>query len=146
MDSGAGWPTQVDVTLSPGRYIYTYANGSFSSSASARICGRYSFAPGGFDFGFPLDTGEQAIQDVTFSADVLDPGTTTSAFHIDVTISEEASGGIRESSTVLDTIVGHSGASGTAQLSVVDGQRMLTVDAADEDGVSVHLVATCSRS
>ena len=33
-----------------------------------------------------------------------------------------------------------------AQLSVVDGNRTLTVEAADEDGISVNLTATCSRT
>jgi hypothetical protein len=143
MDSGADWPTTVDVTLSPGRHVDEFAEGSFSSSGPARICGNYSFAPNSFNLEFPRNADGLDVENVTFSADELTPGTTTTAFHIDVSISEEAIDDVRPS-TVLDTSDPRFGASGTAQLSVVDGQRVLTVDAADEDGMSVQLTATCS--
>src|SRR5262245_15221968 len=53
MDSGADWPVQVQVTLSPGRFVDEFADGSFSSTGKARNCGNYSFAPNGFFLGFP---------------------------------------------------------------------------------------------
>jgi hypothetical protein len=143
MDSGPDWPTTVDVTLSPGQYVDEFAEGSFSSAGPTRICGNYSFAPNSFNLEFPRDGDGLDIQDVTFNANELTPGTTTTAFYISVTISEEAIDDVRPS-TVLDTSDPRFGASGTAELSVVDGQRVLTVDAADEDGMSVQLTATCS--
>ena len=144
MDSGSDWPVQVDVTLSPGRFVDEFADGSFSSSGRARNCGNYSFAPDAFSLGFPVDAEGLDVEDVTFSADTLTPGTSTSVFHIEVTISEEAMDGEVRPGTILDTSDSRFGATGTAQLSVVDGQRILTVNVADEDGMAVSLTATCS--
>lgn len=142
MDSGNDWPATVQTTLSPGRFVNEFANGSFTDSATARECGNDFLYPNGFGFGFPHDLDPHPIEDVTFSAQELVPGTTTTLFHIGVTISEEAGGA--HPGTDLDTSDPQFGASGTAQLTVEGGSRHLVVQAADADGVEIHLTATCT--
>jgi hypothetical protein len=142
LDTGLDWPTTVNTTLSTGTYEKEFAEGSFSSSANASQCGPTVLFPNGFLFGFPHDINGHDIEDVSFSAHQLVPGSSTSSFSISVSISEAAAGA--RAKTFLDTDDMSSGASGTAQLSVVNGARHLVVDAADDGGVSVHLIAVCS--
>ena len=143
MDSGNDWPTTVSTTLSPGKFVDEFATGGFTSTGTARECGPNIIFPSGFLFGFPHDTDPHDIEDVTFSAAELTPGTSTTAFYISVNISEEAGHGALPA-TVLDTTNTNDSASGTASLSLIGGQRSLTVDASDKDGISIHLTAACS--
>jgi hypothetical protein len=142
LDTGLDWPTTVDVTLSTGIYTNEFADGTFTSAATARQCGSTELSPGGFVFGFPHDIEHHDVEDVTFGAAELVPGTSTSSFSISVNI-DSAAMGIRPL-TSLDPSNPQSGDTGTAQLSVVNGKRSLTVDAAGEGGVTIHLTAVCS--
>src|SRR6476469_3823470 len=85
LSDGNGWPTTVSATLSGTFYD---SAGSYSGSGPARWCGDAVIHLTGnersFNFEFPLDTPTGNIRDVTFSADDLVPGATTSVFHIDV--------------------------------------------------------------
>ena len=132
----------MDVTLSSGQFVDEFATGNFTSAATARSCGSTVFLPGGFLFGFPHDIEHHDVEDVTFSADALQPGGSTSAFMISVNIDSPAIG--HHPLTFLDTTDADSGAAGSAQVSVANGTRTLKVDAADKDGVSIHLIAVCS--
>ena len=142
LDSGLDWPTTVDATMSTGIYDKEFADGEFTSTATARQCGTSAFLPGGFEFGFPHDIEHHDVEDVTFGAQELLPGTSTSSFSISVNI-DSAAQDLRPL-TSLDPSNPQSGDTGTAQLSVVNGKRSLTVDAAGEGGVTIHLVAVCT--
>ena len=142
LDTGLDWPTTVNTTLSTGIYKDEYADGTFTSTATARQCGSGVISPRGFLFGFPHDIEHHDVEDVTFGAEALVPGTSTSSFSISVNI-DSAAMGIRPL-TALDPSRPQSGDTGTAQLSVVNGTRTLIVDAAGEGGVTIHLVAVCT--
>ena len=142
LDTGTDWPTTVNVTLSTGIYTNEFADGTFTSAATARQCGIIELSPRGFVFGFPHDIEHHDVEDVTFGADELLPGTSTSSFSISVNIDTAAMG--TRPGTSLDPSRPQSGDTGTAQLSVVNGTRTLTLDAAGEGGVTIHLVAVCT--
>jgi hypothetical protein len=143
LDTGLDWPTTVEVALSTGTYVNEFADGHFTSAATASQCGPSVLFPNGFLLGFPHDIDPHDIEDATFSAPALLPGASTSSFSISVSIAPSAANGPHPK-TYLDTTDASSGASGNAQLSVVNGTRTLTLDAADAGGVSVHLTAVCS--
>jgi len=142
LDTGTDWPTTVDVTLSTGIYTKEFADGTFTSAGTARQCGTTELSPGGFVFGFPRDTAHHDVEDVTFGADALLPGASTSSFSISVNIDSTAQD--LRPATSLDPSNPQSGDTGTAQLSVVNGTRSLTVDATGQGGVTIHLVAVCT--
>ena len=142
LDTGTDWPTTVDVTLSTGIYTNEFGDGTFTSAGTARQCGTIELSPSGFEFGFPRDSAHHDVDDVTFGADELLPGTSTSSFSISVNI-DPAVQGLRPA-TVLNPSNPQSGDTGTARLSVVNGARTLTVDAAGEGNVTIHLVAVCT--
>jgi hypothetical protein len=142
-DTGLNWPTTVTATLSTGTYVDEFADGQFTSAATASQCGPSVLFPNGFLLGFPHDIAPHDIEDATFAAPELLPGSSTSSFSISVSIAPSAANGPHPK-TYLDTTDTSSGTSGNAQLSVVNGTRTLTLDASDEGGVSVHLTAVCS--
>ena len=146
-DSGTGWPTTVSAVLGPGIYVNEFANGSFGSTGPARACGNAfpSLFPRGFDFEFPQDSAHHDIEDVSFSAVDLVPGTSTASFYIDVDINSPSAG--QPPGTVIDTSnpASSSGGTGLAQLSEGDGTRTLVVDATGKGGVSIHLTAVCTQ-
>ena len=144
LDAGTGWSTTVEVTLSTGIYTDEFAEGSFTSTGATRLCGTTMFFPSGFLYEFPNDLDPRQIEDVAFGATELLPGTTTSSFSISVSISAEAAGG-GHPKTYLDPSAG-TGNSGTAQLTIADGERRLVLDAAGEGGVTVHLTAVCTST
>jgi hypothetical protein len=130
------------VTLSTGRFLTEFAEGTFSSAATARACGSTSLSPGDFVFEFPQDADSLDVEDVSFGTEQLLPGSSSSLFGINVSISQAAAGA--HPLTALDTTNPTSGASGTAQLSIsANGARNLTVDVVDKAGVAVHLKAVC---
>jgi hypothetical protein len=141
-DTGLDWPTTVDATMSTGIYDKEFADGHFTSAATARQCGSTVLFPRGFLFGFPHDIQHHDVEDVTFSAQELLPGTSTSSFSISVNIDSAAMG--PRPLTFLNPSDPQSGDTGNAQLSVVNGTRSLIVDAAGEGGVTIHLTAVCS--
>ncbi len=143
LDTGLDWPTTVNAALSTGTYIDEFADGQFTSAATASQCGPSVLFPSGFLLGFPHDIDPHDIEDASFSAPELLPGASTSSFWISVSIAPAAANGPHPK-TFLDTTDTASGTSGNAQLSVANGTRTLTLDAADKGGVSVHLTAVCS--
>ena len=92
-------------------------------------------------FEFPLDGGDDQIGDVTFSADDLVPGTSTTSFHIGVNV--KTADGHEPPATVVDTAQAGSDDSGSAQMAESGGTTTLTVDGADELGQSIQMTATC---
>ena len=138
-DTGTDRPATIHLDLSG---TDTDSDGGYTSSGPARLCGNGIAAelgnPRGFGFEFP-HTGDFEIIDVTFSADDLVAGASTSAFHLDVTVHAKAGG--EPPATVVDT--SHSGNSGTAQLADSGGTITLTVDGSDDIGQTIHMVATC---
>ena len=118
------------------------SNGSYTSSGPARLCGDAQINLTGniraFNFEFPHD-GDFEIVDVTFSADDLVAGSSTSSFHLDVTVHAKSGG--EPPATVVDT--SNAGNSGSAQLSDSGGTTTLTVTGSDDIGQTLHMVATC---
>jgi hypothetical protein len=146
-DSGNDWPATVTADLNPGIYVNEFANGSFTSSGPATACGNAfpSLFPRGWDMYFPHDSAHHDIEDVTFSADDLVPGTSTSSFYISVSIDTPSAGS--PPATVIDAKnpESSSGGTGLAQVSESDGTRTLVVDATGKGDVSIHLTAVCTR-
>ena len=146
-DSGNDWPATVTADLSPGIFVNEFANGSFTSSGPATACGNAfpSLFPRGWDMDFPHDSAHHDIEDVTFSADDLVPGTSTTSFYISVSIDSPSAGS--PPSTVIDAKnpESSSGGAGLAQVSESAGTRTLVVDATGKGGVSIHLTAVCTR-
>ncbi len=137
---GTGRPANVNLVLSG---TTTNSDGSYSASGPARLCGDAEINLTGntraFNFEFP-SSGDHQIVDVTFSADDLVPGSTTSAFHVDVAVHAIAGG--EPPSTIIDTASG-SGNTGSAQLSEAGGSTTLTVQGSGDLGQTLTLTATC---
>jgi hypothetical protein len=142
-DSGNGRPSTVTAVLSG---TTTQADGSYTGSGPARLCGNAVFNLTGdldeFSFEFPLDAAGDQISDVTFSADDLVPGASTEAFHIGVSVT--TADGHQPPALVIDTEQEGSDDSGSAQLADSGGTTTLTLNATDELGQSIQLTATCS--
>ena len=138
-DTGTDRPATIHLDLSG---TDTDSDGGYTSSGPARLCGNGIAAelgnPRGFGFEFP-HSGDYEIIDVTFAADDLVAGASTSTFRVDVTVHAKAGG--EPPATVVDT--SHSGNSGTAQLADAGGTITLTVDGSDDIGQTIHMVATC---
>ena len=140
-DIGNGRPTTLTLTVSG---TTTGADGSYSDAGTTRICGNAQLNltgnTRGFDYAYPFD-GEHQIQDVTFDAEDLLPGSTTTSFNVDVNV--VASDGHQPPSIVIQPNDPDSGDSGTAQRSDANGTTTLTVDASNDFGETIHLVVTC---
>ena len=145
LSDGNGWPMTVSATLSGTFYD---SDGSYSGSGPARWCGNALGNVLGnvraFNFEFPLDTATGNIRDVTFSADDLVPGATTSVFHIDVGVHTAAGGD--PASTVINAGETGTAVSGTgsAALTVAGGTRTLELQATSDDGENIKLKGSCS--
>ena len=139
LDFGNGLPTNVSTLLDSGIFVTEFADGAFSGSGASRSCGGTFVYPRGFSFSFPGASPAGDIEDVTFEAAELVPGTSTGAFGVSVSISSAAAG--TRAITGLNTLDGDTG---MAKLTVDgDGARKLVIDASGEGGVSVHLEVTC---
>lgn len=139
LDFGSGLPTNVETVLDSGIYGTQFAEGSFSSAGASRSCGGLSVYPRGLTFEFPHGLPTDDIQDVTFFAEELVPGTSTSSFQLSVSVANATIGS--PDKTGLNTA---DGATGTATLNVdEEGARKLVADITGEGGISVHLEATC---
>jgi hypothetical protein len=144
LSDGNGWPVEVTADLSG---TFNESDGHYSGTGPARWCGDAVMNLTGneraFIFEFPLDPPTGNIRDVTFSADDLVPGTTTTVFHIDVGVHTAAD---RDpASTVVDageTGLGDSG-TGSAQLTVDGSTRTLELQAATNSGEAIRLKGIC---
>ena len=145
LSDGNGWPVQVTAEISG---TFNDSDGHYSGAGPARWCGNAVMNLTGnvraFNFEFPLDTPTGNIRDVTFNADDLVPGASTTVFHIDVGVHTALD---RDpSSTVVnagETGTGDSG-TGSAQL-IVDGTtRTLVLQASTKDGETIQLTGVCT--
>jgi hypothetical protein len=145
LSDGNGWPAEVSATLSG---TFNDSDGSYSGSGPARWCGDAVIHLTGnersFNFEFPLDTPTGNIRDVTFSADDLVPGASTSVFHISVSVHTAAD--FDPAATVVDPGEPGIASSGTgsAKLMVDDSNRTLELQASTNDGETVKLKGSCS--
>jgi hypothetical protein len=141
-DDGNGRPATVSLTLSG---TTVQADGTYTASGAARWCGDAVVNLTGnlraFNFEFPLDGGGDQIGDVTFSAEDLLPGASTTSFHIGVNV--KTADGHEPAATVVDTAQAGSDDSGSAQLAESAGTTTLTVVGADEIGQTIQMTATC---
>jgi hypothetical protein len=123
-------------------------DGSYSGSGPARWCGDAVMHLTGnersFNFEFPLDTHTGNINDVTFSADDLVPGASTTVFHISVGVHTGA--GFDPAATVIDP--GETGTAtsgkGSASLTVDGSTRTLELQATSDYGENIKLKGSCS--
>ena len=118
VDSGNGRPASITLELSG---TTTQADGSYTSSGVARLCGNAVMNLTGnvreFSFEFPNDSDDHQIGDVTFSAQDLLPGATTTSFHIGVSVT--TADGHEPPATVVDTEQAGSDDTGSAQRSEI---------------------------
>ena len=146
LSDGNGWPMTVSATLTG---TFGDGDGSYSGSGAARWCGdAVTHLTGNvrsFNFEFPLDTRTGNINDVTFSADDLVPGATTSVFHIDVGVHTAA--GRDPASTVINAGETGTAVSGTgsAALTVDGGARTLDLQATSNYGETIKLKGSCTE-
>lgn len=146
LSDGNGWPMTVSATLTG---TFGDSDGSYSGSGAARWCGdavtHLTGNKRSFNFEFPLDTTTGNINDVTFSADDLVPGTSTTTFHISVNVHTGA--GFDPAATVVDpgtTGIASSG-KGSASLAVDGGTRTLDLQATSDYGENVKLKGSCTE-
>ena len=141
LDDGNGRPVEITLVISGS----TSSDGSYTASGQARFCGNpvvnLTGNPRAFGFEFPID-GEHEIEDVTFGADDLLPGSTTPLFHIGVNVKAKLGG--EPPATVVHPDLPGSGDTGTAQLSVADETRTLVVQGTNDFGETINLTATCA--
>lgn len=140
-DIGNGRPTTLTLTVSG---TTTGGDGSYSATGTTRICGNAQLNltgnTRGFDYAFPFE-GEHQIEDVTFDAEDLLPGTSTTSFNVDVNV--VASDGHRPPSIVIQPNDPDSGDSGTAQRTDANGTTTLTVNATSDFGETISMTVTC---
>lgn len=138
-DLGNGRPANVTVTIAGTRQT----DGTYQATDVSRICGNAMVNLTGnmraFNFEFPFEATPQ-VGDVSFSAEDLVASSTTSSFHVDVSVIPMNG----MPSLVIDTTdSGPAGHTGTAQRTEANGTTTLVVEATDDLGVSLHLTATC---
>jgi hypothetical protein len=138
-DLGNGRPVDITLTLAGTRDT----DGTYHATGISRACGNAMVNMTGnmraFNFEFPFEATPE-VEDVSFAAEDLVAGSTTSSFHVDVTVIPMNG----MPSLVIDTTdSGPAGHTGTAQRTEANGTTTLVVEAADDLGVSLHLTATC---
>jgi hypothetical protein len=140
-DIGNGRPTTLTLTVTG---TTTGADGSYSDAGTTRACGNVLLNltgnTHGFDYAYPFE-GDHQIEDVTFDAENLLPGSSTTSFNVDVNV--VASDGHRPPSIVIHPNVPNSGDTGNAQRSEAGGTTTLTVDATNDAGQTIHMTVTC---
>ena len=142
LDSGNGRLATVQVVLSN----TNTSDGSYSASGPARFCGNADFNLNGneraFNFQFPLDLGTYEINDVTFDASDLVPGSNTDALFVSVNVT--TADGHEPPATVADSEAEGADDTGQASLSESAGTRTLVVNATNDFGESIQLTASCA--
>ena len=140
-DLGTGRSVQVSATVSS---TTNGMDGSYEGAGLARACGNAALNLTGngnsFNLYFPQDEAG-AIDDVTFDADDLLAGASTTAFYINLNVTNAT--GHAPPALVIDTREAGSGDSGTAQRTTSGGSTTLTVNATSDFGETLTLTATC---
>jgi hypothetical protein len=138
-DPGTGRPMSIDLRISS----TNNSDGDYHASGPARLCGTLSiFAaePGAFSFEF-TGTAATEIEDVTFGAHDLLPGSSTALFSIGVNVKAKKGG--QPPATVIHPDQPGSGDTGTATRTESGGTTTLVVDAVNDFGEVIHLEGTC---
>jgi hypothetical protein len=138
---GNGRPVDITVTIAG----TTASDGTYHATGVSRACGNaminFTGNTRAFNLEFPFEATTE-VDDVSFAAEDLVAGSTTSMFHVDVNVLPN--GGEHPPSLVIDTTEsGPAGHTGTAQRTESSGTTTLVVDAVDDLGASLHLTATC---
>lgn len=140
-DLGTGRSVQVSATVSG---TTNGMDGSYEGAGLARACGNAALNLTGnkssFNLYFPQDEAG-AVDDVTFDADDLLAGASTTAFYINLNVTNAT--GHAPPALVIDTRETGSGDSGTAQRTSSGGSTTLTVNATSDFGETLTLTATC---
>jgi hypothetical protein len=136
-DIGDGRPSTVTVTIAGNT---SGANGTHTATGLTRVCGNLQFNagnPNGFNYEFPFE-GEHNPKDVSFAADDLLPGASTSTFHVDIGITTD-----QITPSIIVDPGGTDGDAGTATRTEAGGTTTLVVHATNFRGETIDLTATC---
>lgn len=139
--AGFGRPAEVTLVLAGTMFE---EDGAYTASGPARYCGNTqinltgNLRAFGFEFAEP---GEGDIEDITFSADDLVPGSTTTSFYLSANVVAPVGG--TGPATIVQPKYPGSGDSGTASLSEADGTSTLIVQGTNVDGGSMNMTVTC---
>jgi len=140
-DIGDGRPATITIVLSG---TSTDSDGTYEASGPARLCGNALFNLTGsttaFSFEYPQSSDEQ-INDVTFGAEDLVPGSSTTDFHLGVNVTTAK--GHEPPATVINADEPDSGDTGTAQLSDSNGATTLVANGTNDLGETATLTVTC---
>lgn len=139
----AGFERPAEVTLTLAGTMFD-EDGSYTASGPSVYCGNVQLnvtgntRAFGFEFGEPDESG---IENISFGADDLVPGSTTTTFYLSANVIAPVGG------AGPDTIVqaGEPGYddTGTASLSEANGTATLIVQGTNEDGGSMNMTVTC---
>jgi hypothetical protein len=137
-DIGNGRPSTVTVTIAGNT---SGANGTYTATGTTRVCGNaqlnYSGNPKGFNYEFPYE-GEHNPNDVSFAAEDLLPGTSTSTFHVDIGITTN-----QITPSIIGDPGGTAGDAGTATRTEAGGTTTLVIHATNNRSETIDLTATC---
>jgi len=137
-DIGNGRPSTVTVTIAGNT---SGANGTHTASGTTRLCGNallnYAGNPNGFNYEFPFE-GEHNPNDVSFAAENLLPGTSTSTFNLAVGITTN-----QITPGIIADPGGTAGDAGTATRTEADGTTTLVIHATNNRSETIDLTATC---
>jgi hypothetical protein len=137
-DLGNQLPATVTVSISGNT---SGANGSYTASGLTRICGNLQLNFTGNPNGFNLEVwydGEHNPNDVSFAAENLLPGTTTSAFNVDIGITTN-----QITPSIIANPGGTVGDAGTATRTESGGITTLVIHATNNRSETIDLTATC---
>jgi hypothetical protein len=136
-DIGDGRPSTVTVTIAGN---VSGANGTHTATGLTRVCGNLQFNagnPNGFNYEFPYE-GEHNPNDVSFDADDLLPGMSTSTFKVDIGITTD-----QITPSIIADPGGTDGDAGTATRTEAGGTTTLELHATNNRGETIDLTATC---
>jgi hypothetical protein len=137
-DIGNGRPSTVTVTIAGNT---TGANGTHTATGTTRVCGNallnLTGNPNGFNYEFPFE-GEHDPEDVSFSAENLLPGTTTSTFYLSLGIVTN-----QITPSIIADPGGTAGDAGTATRTEAGGTTTLVIHATNNRSETIDLTATC---
>jgi hypothetical protein len=137
-DIGNGRPSTVTVTIAGN---VSGANGTHTATGLTRVCGNfqlnYAGNPNGFNYEFPYE-GEHNPNDVSFAAENLLPGTSTSSFNVDIGITTD-----QITPSIIANPGGTAGDAGTATRTEAGGTTTLVIHATNNRSETIDLTATC---
>jgi hypothetical protein len=134
-------PTQVTVTIANSPHY----SGTFSAQGISRICGKvdlgYPNRANSFTVEFPDDETDLQVRALSFDAESLPAGTTTTHFY--VTAGVTTASGAKPAHFVVRADQPQSGATGNATLGVKDGTKTLKVTGTNNMGVRMDVTVIC---